>query len=56
MMYRHEDYLYAVDMIASGKIITKPIITCNFPFDQYLKAYKFIEKQQDKCMKVIIDL
>ncbi len=56
MMYRHEDYLYAVEMIASGKIITKPIITCNFPFNKYLDAYKFIENQQDKCMKVMIDL
>jgi 2-desacetyl-2-hydroxyethyl bacteriochlorophyllide A dehydrogenase len=56
MMYRHEDYIYAVEMIASGKIITKPLITCNFRFDQYQDAYEFIEKQRDKYLKVMIDL
>jgi len=56
MMYRHEDYEAAVEMIASGKIITTPLLTNRFPFNNYLGAYKFIEKQGDKCMKVIIDL
>jgi L-iditol 2-dehydrogenase/threonine 3-dehydrogenase len=56
MMYRHEDYEAAVKMIASGKIITAPLLTNSFPFNKYLDAYKFIEKQGDKCMKVMIDL
>lgn len=56
MMYRHEDYQFASDMIASGKIITDPIITRTFPFEQYPDAYRFIEKQKDKVMKVMIEL
>ena len=56
MMYRHEDYQFAVEMIASGRIITNPIITRTFPFEQYPDAYRFIEKQQDKFMKVMIEL
>jgi 2-desacetyl-2-hydroxyethyl bacteriochlorophyllide A dehydrogenase len=56
MMYRHEDYEEAVKMIASGKIITKPMVSKHFPFNQYLDAYKFIEQQGDKAMKVMIDL
>jgi 2-desacetyl-2-hydroxyethyl bacteriochlorophyllide A dehydrogenase len=56
MMYRQEDYEAAVEMIASGKIITKPLITKSFPFDQYPDAYKFIEEKGDKCMKIMIDL
>jgi L-iditol 2-dehydrogenase/threonine 3-dehydrogenase len=56
MMYRHEDYEAAVEMIASGKIMTTPLLTNSFPFNKYLDAYKFIEKQSDKCMKVMIDL
>jgi len=56
MMYRHEDYKTAVEMIASGKIITTPLITVSFPFNKYLDAYRFIEEQGDRSMKVMIDL
>jgi L-iditol 2-dehydrogenase/threonine 3-dehydrogenase len=56
MMYRREDYEAAVEMIASGEIMTRPLITRSFPFNQYHEAYKFIEEQGDRCMKVIIDL
>jgi 2-desacetyl-2-hydroxyethyl bacteriochlorophyllide A dehydrogenase len=56
MMYRHEDYEAAVEMIASGKILTKPLLTNSFPFINYLDAYKFIEEQGDKSMKVMIEL
>jgi len=56
MMYRHEDYLDAVDMIASGKIKLEPLMSKHFPFEGFLDAYKYIEEQGDKTMKVIIDL
>ncbi len=56
MMYRHEDYEAAVEMISTGKVITAPLLTNSFPFNQYDDAYKFIEAQGDKSMKVMIDL
>lgn len=56
MMYRQEDYETAAAMIASGKIITKPLLTRSFPFSQYMDAYEFIDKQGDQTMKVMIDL
>jgi 2-desacetyl-2-hydroxyethyl bacteriochlorophyllide A dehydrogenase len=56
MMYRHEDYVEAVEFIASGKIKTKPLITSNFHFEQYLDAYHYIEEQGDKSLKVMISL
>jgi 2-desacetyl-2-hydroxyethyl bacteriochlorophyllide A dehydrogenase len=56
MMYRHEDYEEAAGMIASDKIITSPLLTKTFPFENYLDAYKFIERQGDKTLKVMIDL
>jgi len=56
MMYRHEDYEAAVEMITSGKIITAPLLTNSFPFNKYLEAYKFIEEQGEKSMKVMIEL
>lgn len=56
MMYRHEDYETAVEMISSGKIITGPLLTTSFPFTQYDEAYQFIDAQRDKSMKVIIEM
>ncbi len=56
MMYRHEDYLGALDYIASSQVELKPLISNHFPFEQYAKAYQFIDHQKDKSMKVIIDM
>jgi len=56
LMYKHEDYLKAVELIASGDVITEPLVTKHFPFEQYMEAYKFIDEQGDKTMKVMIDL
>ncbi|MFI5194600.1 MAG: zinc-binding dehydrogenase [Chitinophagales bacterium] len=56
MMYRHEDYELAVEMIAFGKILTTPLLTSHYPFDKFSEAYQFIEQQGDKTLKVIIDL
>ena len=56
MMYRHEDYETAVEMMSSGKIITGPLLTKSFPFDKYFDAYKFIEEHGEMSMKVMIDL
>jgi len=56
MMYRHEDYQEAVQLISSGKIITDPLISKHFPFEEYTKAYEYIEKMGDHTMKVMIDV
>jgi L-iditol 2-dehydrogenase/threonine 3-dehydrogenase len=56
MMYRHEDYLAAVEMIAKGEIKLDPLISKHFPFEKYLDAYEYIEEKGDKNMKVMIDL
>jgi len=56
MMYLHEDYVEAVSMMETGKIKTEPLVSKHFQFEEYLKAYKYIEEQKDKTMKVIIDL
>jgi len=56
MMYRHEDYEAAVEMIAKGEIKLDPLISKHFPFEKYPDAYKYIEENGVKNMKVIIDL
>jgi len=56
LMYKHKDYVKAVELIASGEVITEPLVTKHFSFEQYVDAYKFIDAQGDKTLKVMIDL
>ena len=56
MMYKHEDYEEAVEMIASKRLNIDPLITKHFPLENYLEAYKYIEEHSEKTMKVMIDL
>jgi len=56
MMYRHEDWEQAVKWLASGEVKTAPLVSKHFPFEQYSDAYKFIEEEGDKSMKVMIDM
>ena len=55
LMYKHDDYEEAVRMIEAGVIRTSPLLTSHFPFEEYLEAYKHIDKQGDKSLKVVID-
>lgn len=56
MMYRHEDFETAVEMIGRGEINLEPLVSDRFPFEDYDKAYAFIDKNSATTMKVIIDL
>ena len=56
MMYRHEDFEQAVEWIASGEVQTDPLVSKHFAFEDFDKAYAFIDAEGDKAMKVMIDL
>ena len=56
LMYKHADYEKAAELISSKLVLTTPIVSKHFAFKQYADAYKFIDEQCDKTMKVIIDL
>jgi L-iditol 2-dehydrogenase len=56
LMYKADDYRTAIDLIRSGRVSLKPLMTRHFPFEQYLDAYHYIEKNRDGTMKVFIDL
>lgn len=56
MMYRHEDYLEAVDMMNCGLINVEPLVTKDFSFEEYNEAYEYIDKYGDKSMKVMINM
>lgn len=56
MMYRHEDYLEAVRCISEGTINLAPLVSDRFALEDYAKAYRFIDANREKVMKVIVDL
>ena len=56
LMYKYEDYQKAVELIDFGKVLTEPLQSKHFDFDDYMDAYTFIDEQGDKSMKVFIDL
>lgn len=55
MMYRHEDYLTAIDYVNKGIVNLKPLVSNRFAFEEYDDAYKFIEAHRETSMKVLID-
>ncbi len=56
MMYRHEDYVDAIRMVKEGKIQLKPLQSAHFAFEDYKKAYEYIDNNRESTMKVIIDV
>lgn len=56
MMYKHDDYLLASEMLADGRLQVNPLVTQRFDFADYSKAYDCIDNHREECMKVMIDL
>lgn len=56
MMYRHEDYVDAIRLVNEKKVQLKPLQTAHFAFEDYQKAYEFIDANREKTMKVLIDV
>jgi len=56
LMYQRRDYEKAIQLICSGKLELKALITDTFPFNDYLKAYRYIEKAGERAIKVMIAL
>ena len=43
MMYRHEDYLEAIELVEAGKVNLKPLMSKAFCFQRLEKAYEYID-------------
>ena len=56
LMYQAEDYRIAIDLIQTKNVKLDPLISRHFAFEDYLKAFEFIEQHQDKTMKILVDL
>jgi L-iditol 2-dehydrogenase len=55
-MYQTRDYERAISLIGAGKIQLRPLMTNHFPFTKYLDAYRYIDANREKAMKVFIDV
>jgi 2-desacetyl-2-hydroxyethyl bacteriochlorophyllide A dehydrogenase len=56
LMYKYEDFTRAVELMARGRVVTAPLDSRHFSFEEYAGAYQFIDHAGDRSMKVFIDL
>lgn len=56
MMYRHEDYVDAIRLVREGKILLEPLMSKHFPFEDFQRAYEYIDENREQVMKVLIDV
>ena len=56
MMYRHEDYVTAIELVEQKKIALVPLMSSHFAFRDYLQAYQYIDENRESTMKVLIDV
>lgn len=47
-------YKTAVDLVASGKIDVKPLVTNRFKFEDTKEAFQLVRKKQEDVIKVLI--
>jgi len=56
MMYRHDDYVDAIQLVNDRKVFLKPLVSKVFPFKEYLNAYQYIDENREQTMKVLINV
>ena len=56
LMYRHEDYMTAIRLVAEEKVNLQALISKEFPLEQVSEAYKYIEQNRDSVQKVILNV
>jgi len=56
LMYKKEDYDTAIRLIESKKVHLEPLLSRHFSLKEYSEAYKYIELNREKTMKVLIDV
>ena len=54
LMYQEADWKKAIELISSGKVKLQPLVTNHFAFEEYKKAYEYIDANRERAMKVMI--
>ena len=55
LMYTRVDYESAIELIKGQKVQLEPLMSAHYAFRDYPEAYRFIDQNRDKSMKVFID-
>ena len=55
-MYQKNDYLDAINLVNIKKVNLEPLMTHHYKFKDYDLAYKDLEKNSEKTMKVFINV
>ena len=56
MMYRHEDFVKAIELVRQKKVDLRPLMSGHFPFRQYSETYRHIDGNRETSMKILIDM
>jgi L-iditol 2-dehydrogenase len=56
MMYKHEDYIDAINLVSTKKVMLSPLVSNTFEFKDYKKAYQYIDDNREKTLKVLINV
>ena len=56
LMYVQEDYPRTIELMASGQIKTKPLISAKFPLDRVSEAFDLIRTKRDDTLKVLLEI
>ena len=56
MMYRHEDYVTAIELVEQGKVQLRPLMSRTFPFRQFKQAYEYIDANRETSMKILVNV
>lgn len=54
LMYTEKDYDDTISFMKDGIINTAPLISEIFGLDEYAKAFRYIEDNSEKCLKVLV--
>ena len=55
LMYVREDFLLAIELIRSGKVTPKEMITSRFKFENLPQAYREADENKDRNIKVMVE-
>jgi Threonine dehydrogenase and related Zn-dependent dehydrogenases len=56
LMYQRKDMKRAVSLISNGKLSIEKLVSKRFGFNEYNTAYRYIEDQKDRAMKIMITI
>jgi L-iditol 2-dehydrogenase len=56
LMYQEPDWRRAIGLVEQRKVSLEPLVTHHFPLAEYLAAYRYIDANRERAMKVMIDV